>query len=108
VTLKEGGRGKHSKYLPDAFTQEGIAMLSSVLHSPRAIQANIAIMRVFVKLREMMFSHRDLSQKIEALERRYDAQFKVVFNSIKELINAKPKELVQATLTRRKIGFGRD
>jgi hypothetical protein len=86
VTLKPTGRGTHSKYLPFAFTQEGIAMLSSVLRSPRAIQVNIAIMRAFVKLREYMLSHEELSKKIEGLERRYDAQFKVVFNSIRELI----------------------
>lgn len=107
VTLENKGRGQHSKYLPYAFTQEGIAMLSSVLRSPQAVQANIAIMRTFVKLRELMTSHKELSRKIESLERRYDSQFKVVFNSIKELINAKPKELVQVP-SRRRIGFGRD
>lgn len=107
VTLKSKGRGQHSKYLPYAFTQEGVAMLSSVLRSPRAIEANIAIMRAFVKLREMMSSHRELSRKVEALEKRYDTQFKVVFNSIKELINAKPKELPQVP-AKGKIGFGRN
>ena len=65
-------------------------MLSSVLRSKRAIQTNIAIMRTFVRLRELMASHRDLAEKINALERRYDAQFKVVFQSIRELIAAKP------------------
>lgn len=104
VTLNTSGRGKHSKYPLYAFTQEGIAMLSSVLRSSRAIEVNIAIMRAFVKLRELMNSHKDLSRKIEALERRYDAQFKVVFNSIKEIINANPKELPQK-LMKRKIGF---
>ena len=107
VTLNASGRGKHSKYPLYAFTQEGIAMLSSVLRSTRAIQVNIAIMRAFVKLRELMASHKDLSRKIEALERRYNAQFKVVFNSIKELIDAKPKELPQI-LGKRKLGFGRE
>jgi len=107
VILNARKRGHNIKYLPYAFTQEGIAMLSSVLHSPRAIQVNIAIMRAFVKLRELMDSHRDLAQKIEALERRYNSQFKVVFNSIRELINAKPKELVHVP-RRRKIGFGRE
>lgn len=105
VILQDGGKGSHSKYLPYAFTQEGVAMLSSVLRSSRAVQVNVAIMRAFVKLRELMNSHQELAQKIAALERRYDAQFKVVFNSIRELIEAKPKELVQVP-AKRKIGFG--
>lgn len=105
VILEREGRGAYSKYLPYAFTQEGVAMLSSVLRSPRAVEANIAIMRAFVKLRELMDSHRDLAQKIDHLERRYNSQFKVVFNSIRELINAKPKELVHVP-KKRKIGFG--
>ena len=60
-----------------------------------------------VRLRELMNSHRELAQKIEALERRYDGQFKVVFNSIQKLIQAQPKELVQVPSSKRKIGFGR-
>lgn len=104
VTLESKGKGKYPKYLPYAFTQEGIAMLSSVLKSPRAIQANIAIMRTFVKLRELMISHADLSKKIESLESRYNAQFKVVFNSIRALSDAKPKELPKVS-PRRKIGL---
>ena len=106
VILESGGKGAHSKYLPYGFTQEGIAMLSSVLRSPRAIQVNIAIMRAFVKLRELMNSHRELAEKINALERRYDAQFKVVFNSIRKLIEAKPRELTKLTTSKQKIGFG--
>jgi len=106
VILNVGKRGHNIKYLPFAFTQEGIAMLSSVLRSPQAILVNIAIMRTFVKLRELMNSHRDLAQKIESLERRYDGQFKVVFNSIRKLIDAQPKELVRVPASRRKIGFG--
>lgn len=105
VTLENKGKGQHSKYLPYAFTQEGIAMLSSVLRSARAIHVNIAIMRTFVRLRELMLSHSDLSKKIEALESRYNAQFRVVFKSIRELINANPKELPKIR-TKRKIGFG--
>ena len=108
VTLEGGGKGQHSKYLPYAFTQEGIAMLSSVLRSKRAIQANQAIMRTFVKLRELMNTHRNLADKINALESRYDAEFKVVFNSIRELIRAKPKELPSAPSKKKLIGFGRD
>jgi hypothetical protein len=108
VILERRGKGAYAKYPPYAFTQEGVAMLSSVLRSPQAIHANIAIMRTFVKLRELMVSHRDLSQKIEVLERKYDAQFKVVFDSIRELINAKPKNLIQVPPPKRKLGFGKE
>ncbi|MDC0357550.1 ORF6N domain-containing protein [Oligoflexia bacterium] len=108
VILKGGGRGQHSKYQPYAFTQEGVAMLSSVLRSKRAVQANIAIMRTFVKLRQLMTSHRELAQKISALERCYDAQFKVVFKSIRELIDAKPKDVPQISGKKRPIGFYRE
>jgi hypothetical protein len=104
VILKTKSKKTHSKYPLYAFTQEGVAMLSSVLRSPQAIEANIAIMRGFVKLRELMDSNRALAQKIEALERKYDSQFRVVFNSIRELITAKPKELVQIP-TKKRIGF---
>ena len=106
VILEHSGRGRYSKYLPYAFTQEGIAMLSSVLRSPRAIVVNIAIMRAFVRMRELMNSHRELAQKIEGLERRYDGQFKVVFNSIRKLIEAQPRELVKVPARKRKLGFG--
>ena len=95
VTLK---RGKHSKYLPFAFTEQGVAMLSSVLNSERAIQVNILIMRAFNKLREMLSTHEDLRRKIEAMEKKYDHQFKVVFDAIKKLIDIKTKP-------KRKIGF---
>lgn len=80
--ILEIGRGKYAKYLPYAFTQEGIAMLSSVLRSDRAVEVNIAIMRTFVKLRELMSSHRELAKTIDALEKRYDSQFKVVFSKL--------------------------
>jgi hypothetical protein len=108
VTLEGGGKGRHFKYLPYAFTQEGVAMLSSVLKSKRAIQANIAIMRTFVKLRELMNSHRELADKINSLEKRYDAQFKFVFNSIRQLINAQPKKLIQVKPKKKPPGFGRN
>jgi hypothetical protein len=68
------------------FTEQGVAMLSSVLRSKRAVQANIAIMRTFVKLREMMASHKDLARKLEDLEKKYDGQFQVVFEAIRQLI----------------------
>ena len=82
----EIGRGKYSKYLPMAFTEQGVAMLSSVLRSKRAIQVNIAIMKTFVRLRELMATHRDLAEKLAALEGKYDHQFKVVFDAIRRLM----------------------
>jgi hypothetical protein len=85
VALK-GGRGQHLKYLPYAFTEQGVAMLSSVLRSHRAVQVNIGIMRAFVKLREMLASHKELARRLEELERKYDAQFKVVFEAIRQLM----------------------
>ncbi len=90
-------RGQNIKYLPYAFTEQGVAMLSSVLRSPRAAEVNIAIMRTFVQLRRLMDSNRDLARRIEALEKRYDEQFATVFDAIKRLIaedesrKAKPK-----------------
>jgi hypothetical protein len=95
VTLK---RGQHIKYRPYAFTEHGILMLSSVLNSERAIQVNIEIMRAFVRLRKILASHADLARKLEALEKKYDAQFKVVFEAIRELMRPpEPKK--------RPIGF---
>lgn len=73
-------------YRPYAFTEQGVAMLSSVLRSPRAIQVNIAIMRTFVALRRLLASHAELARKLEILERKYDAQFKVVFDAIREMM----------------------
>jgi hypothetical protein len=104
VILKTG-RGQHSKYLPYAFTEQGVAMLSSVLNSDRAIEVNVQIMRAFMKLRQMIASHKDLVRKIEYLERKYDShdkQIKVVFDAIKELMA--PAE----TKKKRKIGFRRE
>jgi len=82
VSRGRGGR----RYTPYAFTEQGVAMLSSVLRSRRAIEANIAIMRAFVNVRQMLVSHEDLARKLAALENRYDAQFKVVFDAIRELM----------------------
>jgi hypothetical protein len=72
--------------LPYAFTEQGVAMLSSVLHSKRAVQVNVEIMRAFVRLRQILSTHADLARKLEALESKYDAQFKVVFDAIRELM----------------------
>ena len=86
VTSKQlvgkGGR----RYLPHVFTEQGVAMLSSVLRSPRAVAVNIEIMRAFVRLRQLISSHADLARKLSAIERKYDAQFKVVFDAIRELM----------------------
>jgi hypothetical protein len=84
---------------PYAFTEQGVAMLSSVLRSPRAVQVNIAIMRAFVKLREILASHRDLARRLDEMESRYDTQFKVVFDAIRGLMTPPEKP-------RRRIGFG--
>jgi hypothetical protein len=81
-SIAYGGR----RYLPYAFTQEGVAMLSSVLRSPRAVAVNIEIMRAFVRLRRLLLSVKDLSAKVEALEQKYDEQFGVVFTAIKALM----------------------
>lgn len=86
VTLKTG-RGRHRKYRPYAFTEQGVAMLSSVLHSERAVRVNIEIMRAFVQLRQMLSTHADLARKLAALEKKYDTQFKVVFDAIRELMS---------------------
>jgi len=74
------------RHAPMAFTEQGVAMLSSVLNSERAIQVNIAIMRTFTQLRQMLASHADLAQKLADLEKRYDAQFRVVFDAIRQLM----------------------
>jgi len=89
---------KHSSTLPHAFTEQGVAMLSTVLNSERAIEVNIQIMRAFVRLRQMLSTHADLAKKLEALERKYDSQFRVVFEAIHALM-AEPEQ------PKRKIGF---
>lgn len=86
------------RYKPMAFTEQGVAMLSSVLRSKRAIQVNIQIMRAFTQLRQMLSTHKDLKRKIEEMEERYDEQFRIVFEAIKQLIETEGKP-------KRKIGF---
>jgi len=96
-TSSWGGR----RYLPYAFTEQGVAMLSSVLRSKRAIYVNIQIMRTFTKLREILSTHKDLQRKIEEMEKKYDQQFKIVFDVIKALLqHPEPKK--------RPIGFIRE
>jgi hypothetical protein len=95
ATLK---RGEHRKYLPYAFTEHGALMLANVLNSERAAQTSVQVVRVFVRLRQMLASNAELSRKLAALEQKYDAQFKVVFDAIRQLMSppVKPK---------REIGF---
>src|SRR3989338_2582382 len=90
ATLKQG---QNIKYLPYAFTEQGVAMLSSVLNSERAIQVNILIMRAFVKLRQILLTHKELAAKIEALEKKYaehDQTIKEIFEAIKQLLEPPP------------------
>jgi hypothetical protein len=94
ISSQWGGR----RYPPYAFTEQGVAMLSSVLRSKRAVLVNIEIMRAFVRLRRMLASHADLAKKLAALEKKYDEQFKVVFDALRQLM--KPPEPKP-----RRIGF---
>jgi hypothetical protein len=99
--ISKSGRGGR-RYLPYVFTEQGIAMLSGVLNSSRAIAVNIEIMRAFVRLRSLIESHAELAEELNHLERRYDHQFKVVFDAIREIMNpAQPAK-------KRRIGFGND
>ena len=86
------GRGGR-RYPPFVFTEQGVAMLSSVLNSERAIKVNVGIMRAFVRLRELIVSHHDLAKRLNVLEQKYDAQFKIVFDAIRKLMEppARPK-----------------
>ncbi|MBU1076734.1 MAG: ORF6N domain-containing protein [Spirochaetes bacterium] len=98
IVTSRQGRGQHRKYFPLVFTEQGVAMLSTVLNSKKAIHVNIQIMRTFVKLREILSSHKDLADKLKKLEQKYDDQFKTVFEAIYQLMTPpeKPKP---------KIGF---
>ena len=96
VTSKPGRGGR--RYRPYAFTEQGVAMLSSVIASPQAVQTNIAIMRAFVQLRQILASHTDLARKLAALEGKYDKQFRAVFDAIRALMSEKKSP-------RREIGF---
>lgn len=92
-----GGR----RYPPYAFTEQGVAMLSSVLRSDRAVLVNVEIMRAFVRLRAMLASNSDLARRLDALEKRYDAQFKTVFDAIRRLMTPPAK-------SNRRLGFRTD
>jgi len=104
---KEGvvKRGKYTKFLPYAFTEQGVAMLSSVLRSKRAVQVNIAIMRAFVKLREILSTHKELAAQFKELEHRvgtHDNQIAAIFDAIRRLMEPPPPEEEKP---KRKIGF---
>jgi hypothetical protein len=101
LDAREGETRGGSRSAPYAFTEQGVAMLSSVLRSSRAVAVNIEIMRAFVKMRGMLAEHQDLKRKLNALERKYDDQFKAVFEAIRELMTP-PKT------PKRKIGFIQD
>jgi len=98
-TVTGSQRHRDPRLLPYAFTEQGVAMLSSVLRSPRAVQVNIAVMRTFVQLRQLLSSHADLARKLASLESKYDQQFKAVFDAIRELM--KPPTASQ----KREMGF---
>ncbi|MFN0159233.1 MAG: ORF6N domain-containing protein [Bacteroidota bacterium] len=99
ATLKKG-RGLHRKYLSYVFTEQGVAMLSSVLNSEQAVLVNVEIMRAFVRLREIISTHKDLARKLEELEKKYDEQFGVVFEAIRELMTPPDPP------PKRRMGFG--
>ena len=95
------GRGGR-RYLPYAFTQEGVAMLSGVLRSERAVLVNVAIMRAFVRLREIVVTNKDLADRLDSLEKKYDSRFRVVFDAIRKLMEP------PANPNRKHIGFRSD
>jgi len=106
ATLDNRGRGKHSKYNPFAFTEQGIAMLASVLRTRKAIEVNIQIVRAFVFLRKYALSHIELTQKLQELEAKYNKQFNDIFEAINFILKQDQKKNEQKE--RIKIGFKRD
>jgi len=108
IVISKGKGGR--RYPPYAFTEQGVAMLSSVLNSKRAIQVNVQIMRAFSKLREMLSTHEDLKKKIEAMEKKYDQQFQIVFEAIKQLLEteAKPRKKIGFTVKEKQKAYGKN
>lgn len=90
-TSSESGKGGR-RYSPYVFTEQGVAMLSSILNSDRAVQVNIAIMRAFVQMRELAVSNRAMTRRLDDLERKYDSQFKIVFDALREMMEPQPKK----------------
>lgn len=104
IVILNKSQGAHSKYCPFAFTEQGIAMLSSVLKSPIAIQVNIQIMRVFVSLREYALNYRELSEKIREVEDTCNQQFDNIFEALNFLLKQEPQN--ETVENRRRIGYG--
>lgn len=102
IVISNAGRGGRRRSYPYAFTEQGIAMLSSVLNSERAITVNIAIMRTFVEIRKMLLSNEELNRKISQLEQTYNKNFKVVFDTLRKLLAPAPDK------PKRQIGFKTD
>jgi hypothetical protein len=105
ATFKEG-RGRHSKFNPFAFTEQGVAMLASVLNSKKAIQVNIAIVRAFVYIRQYALTHKDLTEKLKLLETKYNKQFKDVYEALNYLLQK--DKLITEQSERKRIGFKKD
>jgi len=106
VTLKNRqGRGQHIKYLPFAFTEQGVSMLSSVLKSDKAVNVNISIMRAFVYIRQYALSHKELTEKLSELEKKFNKQFKDVYEVIEYLLKKDKEEIEHKN--RSQIGFKR-
>jgi len=103
VTLENVGRGKYSKYLPFAFTEQGVAMLSGILNSDVAINVNIAIMRTFVMIRKYAIDHKELKTKLLEMETKYDKKFSDVYEALNYLIKKEEKDTAQKE--RKQIGF---
>ena len=102
IVILETGRGRHRKYVPRVFTEQGVAMLSGVLNSPRAVRVNIEIMRVFVRLRRALVSNRELAEKLAELEQKVavnDESIRAIFDAIRRLIE-------EPVSPKRRIGFG--
>ena len=97
ISNGSGGR----RHRPYAFTEEGVAMLSSVLRSRRAVRVNVEIMRAFVRLRRLLASHQRLARRLDVLEKKYDSQFRAVFEAIRQL-------MIDEASPKRRIGFGRE
>ena len=103
IATLESGRGKFSKFNPFAFIEQGVAMLSTVLNSPKAIQVNIAIMRTFVFIRQYALTHKDLTKKLQKLETKYNRKFKDIYEAINYLMHKDKQETEQKE--RKRIGY---
>jgi len=103
--ILKGGRGRHRKYLPYAFTRDGISMLSSALHSERAILINIGIMRAFGRIGDLMATHQQLARKLDEFEKRFDRKIKKHDREIRLIIHTLRQLLSPAVATKKRIGF---